>query len=161
MITGYIADVETNDSIEFRFFDPIENNVDAVYEAGDVRGRSEPHHFYVQTGPDTYAISLHLVASVDQNDEGTTEDLWLHSLFIKSFQYPDYGLIKKGMTLPPKHAILILGNFFEKTGIIKGYAATWNFPNDNLGYPHSINCRFTFEVVHDRPLDYKDIRAGY
>ena len=41
------------------------NNVEANYDESSVRGRSEPHPFYMDTGADTYSFDIKLVSSVD------------------------------------------------------------------------------------------------
>jgi hypothetical protein len=56
--------------------------------------------------------------------------------------------------------IITIGEFFRKTGVIKAPTASFKRPFDENGYPHIIEIGFTFRVIHSRPLDLHDIRAG-
>jgi len=160
MIDGFIIDRSTGDRIKFKYFDPLTENVRAEYDEAPVRGRSEPHLFYQQTGPDNYNFSLKLVASVDEVDGGTPQQIHQQYLFIKSFQFPDYGQGYLGPVRPPHHAIILIGRFFRKKGAIQDPSFTFSFPLDENGYPYQIECRWTFRVLNDRPLDYMDVRTG-
>ena len=144
-------------SMDFLYFGPITNNVAAEYSEEPVRGRSEPHPFYSGTGEDTYSFSIKLMASVDQGDGGTPLKAWNSYLYLKSFQFPDYGENNQGPIRPPRQCIISIGKLFRKRGIIKQPSFSFNPPYDADGYPHSIDCSFTFRVFNEVARSYTDI----
>lgn len=146
------------DKIYFKYFDPITNDVAAEYDEVAVRGRSEPLPFYVATGEDTYSFNIKLVGSVDENDAGDPKNIWRDHLFIKSLQFPDYS--NNRVVRPPAQAIITIGNFFRKRGIIKNPKFTWNKPYDSDGYPHSIDCEFTFRAFNQIARSYGDVLSA-
>jgi len=160
VVKGYVIDRDDGTRIEFRYFQPLSEDVAAEYDEMPVRGRSEPHSFYSQTGPDTWQFSLKLMASVDQGDGGTPRKIYDDYLFLKSFQYPDYGPSFVGPVKPPRQAIITIGTFFRKKGQIRTPSFTFNAPYDENGFPHSIDCNFTFRVINDLPLSFSDVRRG-
>lgn len=148
------------DRIIFKYYQPITDSVEAEYDEVGVRGRSEPYVFYTQTGPNTYNFDIRLAASADEADEGSTRRLWSDYLFLKSFQYPDYGPGNVGPVSPPRQVIIRLGTTFRHRGVIKSPSFTLLEPYDELGYPYLIDCQFVFRVINDRPLSFRDIRSG-
>jgi len=159
-VEGHIIDYVTKDSVKFLYFEDIDNNVGAVYDEVDVRGRSEGHMFYSHTGPDTYSLSIRLAASVDQYDKGDAKQLWSDYLFIKSFQFPDYGGDSMGPVLPPRKAIIQIGKWFKKVGAIVQPRGSFLSPYDEDGYPMVIDVQFTLRVINTTPLDLYQIRIG-
>jgi len=159
-LIGYVIDYESKESISFLYFDDIDGGPEPQYDEQPVRGRSEEHIFYSHTTAEAYNFRIHLHASVDESDRGTTRQNYKNYLFVKSFAYPDYGVDTKGPLLPPRKAIITIGEFFRKTGVIKAPTASFKRPFDENGYPHIIEVGFTFRVIHSRPLDLHDIRAG-
>lgn len=161
LIDGFIQDREDlTKSIKFLYFQEITNNVNANYEETDIRGRSESHPFYLSTSADTYNLDIKLVASVDENDAGTTKKIHNDYLFLKSFQYPDYLTGDGGVFKPPRQVIIVIGSFFRKRGIIKEPSFVFRSPYDEKGFPHAIDCAFTFRAVHYPALGLEDIRRG-
>lgn len=160
-LEGFIIDFESRgDSIKFLYYGDIQTAVDAVYEEPTVRGRSEEHIFYSHTSAETYNFEIRLAASVDERDEGTTKKIHDDYLFIKSFVYPHYGFGGKGPVLPPRKAIITIGTWFNKPGIIKSPNATFIRPFDENGFPYIIDVTFTFRVVSPSPRDLFQIRSG-
>ena len=156
-IIDYTKDSKT---VEFLYYNDISDNYGAVYDEPDVRGRSEEHIFYQSTKANTYSFDIQLVASVNQADGGTPEKIYNDYLFIKSFQYPDYGLGYNGPILPPRKVLITIGKFFRKQGVITEPSGTFLKPYDENGYPYVIEVRFTLRVINPRPLDLNDIRRG-
>jgi hypothetical protein len=162
MILGYIIDRLTGESITFRHFEPLtEDGPAAQYDETGVRGRSEPHVFYTQTGEDTWSWDIKLVASVEQRDGGTARQNYQNYLFLKSFQYPDYGENNSGPLKPPPQAIIVFGRFYRKKGIIKNPSFTFSRTIDEDGFPMVIECRFSHRIVNDTPLSFRDVRNGF
>jgi hypothetical protein len=160
-LEGHIIDFESRgDSIKFLYYGDIQNAVEPVYEESAVRGRSEEHIFYSHTGAETYNFEIRLAASVDERDGGTTRKIHDDYLFIKSFAYPDYGTGLKGPVKPPRKAIITIGTWFNKPGVIKSPNGTFVRPFDANGFPYIIDVTFTFRVVSPTPRDLFDIRAG-
>ena len=159
-VTGYIIEYPTGKNISFEYFEDIEDNVEAQYDEGVVRGRSEEHAFYSHTTANTNSFQIRLVASVDESDNRDAKKIWNEYLFVKSFQYPDYGPSRKGPIAPPKKAIITIGSWYRNTGIIKGVQGTLQKPYDEEGYPMIIDVRFTFRIVRAVPASLFDIRAG-
>lgn len=162
-LRGLLIDRESRaqgqvDFIDFLFWNPVTNQVAATYDEAVVRGRSEPHAFYLSTGEDTYQFDIRLVTSAFQGDGGTSRLAYYKYLFLKSFQYPDYGEGKVGPVRPPRTAILVIGKFLRMKGIIKDPSFTFHKPYDLDGYPQIIDCTFTFRQVNNRPKDFRDIR---
>jgi len=160
VVTGYIISRLDGERMSFKYFRPLSEDVAAEYEDVGIRGRSEPFSFYAQTGPDMWAFELKLMASVDQNDGGNPRRAYDDYLFLKSFQFPDYGPGFAGPVKPPPQAIITVGSFFRKKGEIRQPRFTFNFPLDENGFPHSIDASFTFRVINDLPLDFRDVRRG-
>lgn len=165
MLIGYVIDYDTRDHgkavdyVTFEYFQDLDNSVAATYTDQDVHGRSEPHLFYGNTGPDTYNFEIKLVASVNEADGGTTKSIYDSYLFLKSFQFPDYGEGNYGPPLPPHQVIISIGKLFRKRGVIQSPSFTLHSPYDEDGYPHSITARFTFRVVNPTPLSYRNVRS--
>lgn len=161
-IVGAIIDYETRhrglgrSSIQFLYFDAIDSGAEANYDEQMVRGRSEEHVFYSHTTGESDSFSIKLPASTQQGDEGDAKKTWQDFLFIKSFSYPDYD---GGLVLPPRKAIITIGQWYQKVGVIKGLAYTFSQVCDEDGYPHVIDVRFQFRVIHARALGMRDIRA--
>jgi len=147
-------------SLKFLYFNEIEDLVAAQYDDAVVRGRSEPHLFFSHTSANTFAFSVQLAASVDESDNGDPKILWDDYLFFKSFQYPDYGDDDKGPIAPPKKAIITIGNWFRKVGVIRDPSGTFKPPYDSDGYPYHIDIRFTFRIINPVPLSMFDVRFG-
>lgn len=160
VVEGFVIDREDGTRLKFLYFDPISEDVSADFEEVPVRGRSEPHVFYSQTGPDSYSFNIHLHASVDEYDGGTPQRIHSQYLFLKSFQFPDYGPGYLGPIKPPHQVIILIGQFFRKKGIIKQPGFTFHPPYDTNGFPYHIECRFTFREINDTPRSYDDVRSG-
>lgn len=161
LVKGYIIDVtDTGKSISFDYFKPLNEDIAAEYEDASVRGRSEPHSFYAQTSADTFQFEIQLVASTNEGDSGSPKDIYDDYLFLKSFQYPDYGDNYTGPVRPPRLAKIVIGNFFRKKGQIRSPGFTFNMPLDEEGYSYVIDVRFSFRVVNDIPLDFRRVRQG-
>jgi len=160
VVQGYITDLIDGTSIRFLYFEPITENLDAQYDEPPVRGRSEPHLFYSQTGADHYSFNITFAASVDALDGGSTEMIYTQYLFLKSFQYPDYGLNNVGPVQPPHKVAITIGRFFRKKGVIIQPSFNFHPPYDTNGYPHRIECQFTFRVINDTPLSLSDVRRN-
>jgi hypothetical protein len=145
--------------VKIKFYEDIEGSVSPVYDEVSVRGRSEEHVFYSHTGGDNYNFNLRLAASAEQNDGSNAEEIYRDFLFIKSFNYPDYGINNQGPLLPPRKAIITIGRWFKKVGIIKDVNETFSKTCDENGYPLIIDVRFQFRVINLRPMSMRDIRA--
>lgn len=168
-VEGYIIDYQLRDfseaavtgknAVKFLYYEDIEGGVDPVYEDQSVRGRSEEHVFYSHTGGEVDSFSLRLPASVDQSDNGSNLETWKQFLFIKSFAYPDYGVNNQGPVLPPRKAIITIGKWYRKVGVIRGLSQTYSKVCDSEGYPHLIDVRFQFRIINHRPLSLHDVRA--
>jgi hypothetical protein len=168
-VEGHIIDYEVRrdasrqikgrSSIRFLYYEDIEANVEPVYEEQSVRGRSEEHVFYSHTSGEVNSFSIRLPASVDESDNRTPQQTWKEYLFIKSFAYPDYGESFKGPILPPRKAIITIGKWYRKVGVIKSPSATFSKVCDEDGYPLIIDVRFQFRIINSRPLSLRDIRA--
>jgi hypothetical protein len=164
-VEGHIIDPDATggeiNRVKFLYYQDIENSIEATYDEVGVRGRSEPHPFYLETGPDIYTFDIKLVASVNESDDGSTSKIHNDYLFIKSFQYPDYGIAASGPIRPPRQAIITIGRWFNKKGIIKSPSFVFHAPYSSEGFPQSIDVRFTFRVTNTIPLDMTDIRTGF
>jgi hypothetical protein len=166
-IEGNIIDYELRSNfqspsqyfVKFLYYEDIEGGVDAVYEEQSVRGRSEEHVFYSHTSGVIDNFSIRLPASVDEKDSGNAEKSYKDFLFIKSFNYPDYGINRQGPVLPPRKAIITIGKFYKEVGIIKGLSYTFSRTCDFLGYPLVIDVRFAFRVINAKPQSLQDIRG--
>lgn len=157
-----IIDIDSKNysAISFKYFEPLAEDVTAEYDEVAVRGRSEPHCFYHQTSADMYNFNIRLVASVDENDTTDTSSIYSDYLFLKSLQYPDYGRSYSGPVKPPHKVSIVIGDFFRKKGLIKNPRFSFLSPYDSSGYPHIIDCSFSFRVINTKPLSYIDVRAG-
>lgn len=158
-VRGFNAFGSGRDSVKFLYYEDIEGGVEPVYEEQSVRGRSEEHVFYSHTSGQSDGFSIRLPASVDEGDGGSNLQTWLDFLFIKSFVYPDYGEDDKGPIMPPRKAILKIGQWYQEVGVIKGFGYTFSKVCDAKGYPHIIDVRFQFRVINARALSVKNIRA--
>lgn len=167
-VEGYIIDYESDlfpsklvgkYHVKFLYYDDIEGGVDPAYDDVTVRGRSEEHAFYSNTSAENYSLAIHLPASVDSADDGNAEKIYQDYLFIKSFAYPDYGINNQGPILPPRKAIVVIGNYFKKVGLIKSSSWTFSRVCDPNGYPLFIDMRLTLRVINIRPLSLRDIRS--
>lgn len=158
MVTGYIIDKVDSKYITFKYYQGLSNSVSAEYNDQGIFGRSEPHSVYSKTGPDTFQFNLILTTGEEEGDTGTTDELWADYLFLKSFQFPDYGNLKDGPIKPPHNVIIRIGNFFRKEGEIRSPVFDLDSPTDSRGYPYIIKATFTFRVVHKIPVDINDIR---
>lgn len=160
-VVGRIIDKITRKSVEFKYFSGLGNSLSANYEEEDgIIGRSEPHTYYRSTGADTFNLTIQLSVGAEQKDNRTTKDVYDDYLFLKSFQFPDYGNNKAGPLKPPHEVILIIGNFLRKTGIIFSPTFKLDSVADENGYPHVIEVAFTFKVINKTPLDCNDIIIG-
>lgn len=146
--------------IDFFYYEDIDGGVDPVYEEQVVRGRSEEHILYSHTGAESDSFAIKLPASVDESDNGSNEETWKQFLFIKSFVYPDYGEQGLGPILPPRKAIITIGSWYRKVGVIRGLSQTYSKVCDAKGYPHLIDVKFTFRVINLKPLSLRDIRVN-
>lgn len=167
-VEGHIIDYEVRrnpvlstdrQSVKFLYYEDIEGGVDPVYEEQSVRGRSEEHVFYSHTSGENDSFSIKLPASVDEADTRDAFLNWQDFLFIKSFVYPDYGQGFRGPILPPRKAIITIGRWYRKVGVLKGFAYTFSKTCDERGYPLIIDIRFQFRVINARSLSFRDIRA--
>jgi hypothetical protein len=167
-VEGYVIDYESDlfpskligkYHVKFLYYEDVEGGVEPTYDSVMVRGRSEEHEFYSHTSAENYNFSIHLPASVEQADDSNAEKTYQDYLFIKSFAYPDYGINNQGPILPPRKAIITIGNYFKKVGLIK--SPTWTFSRvcDPNGYPLFIDMRFAFRVINIRPMSLRDIRS--
>lgn len=158
-VRGFNAFGSGRDFVKFLYYEDIEGGVEPTYEETAVRGRSEEHIFYSHTSAQADSFAIRLPASVDDSDDGSNLKTWQDFLFIKSFVYPDYGEDNQGPIMPPRKAILQIGNWYRHVGVIKGFSYTFSKVCDARGYPHIIDVRFQFRIVNIRPLSLKDIRA--
>jgi hypothetical protein len=157
-----LIDVSNLRSIEIDSFDPPQLQVSATYGDESVRGRSQPYRFYSDTGFRTWSMTIHLVASLQQADGGTVENVEEAIRFIMSFAYPEYRRdfgVDGGYTGPPHLAHLVLGNFMDS----KGYVGE---PSAQLGpvyyddRPMSADITFTFDELFDRAPSLDEIYSG-
>jgi len=163
---GYIIDQSQKcigkRSIQFKYINGITNNVEARYEDISIPGRSEPIPQYDSTGYDIYPITIQLATAEEEGFRTTAEDTWSDYLFIKSFQYPEYGPTWRIARKPPHLALLSIGNKFLQVGQIRGVNGDWSeSPIDENGRPHIIKVTFNFYVLHEEPLSYEQVKAGY
>lgn len=161
LIEGNIVDFDHRELyIKFYYMSGLTNTVEARYEEVSVPGRSEPHVFYTDTTLDRYDVSIQLASSVSESDIRTAKNVWYEYEFLKSFQFPDYGgYLRGGPVKPPHRVILTIGNYFSMLGIIRSPVFDWKDSTVDLdGYPHIINCSFSFFAINDTPLGMAEIR---
>ena len=159
-VEGAIIEYPTGKSINFLYFGNISEAVEPQYEEATVRGRSEEHIFYSHTSAATLPFAITLAASVDEHDNGNAKKTWLDYLFIKSFGYPDYGVDNKGPVRPPKKAIITIGKWLRKLGVLRSINAEFQAPYDEDGLPMIIQVTFNLRVINAAPLSLYDVRAA-
>lgn len=149
------------DRVKFLYFQPISNEVNANYDEASVRGRSEPHPFYIDGSPDNYQFNIRFESSVDEADGGSAKKVEDAYLFVKSFQYPDYGDPPQGPVRPPRHCIITIGTWFRKRGIIKNFSAQWGNTYDPEGFPHRVDISFILRAFNPQALGWRDIVRNF
>ncbi len=147
----------TIDRVKFLYFQPISNDYNANYDEAGARGRSEPHPFYIDGSPDNYPFNIRFEASVDEADSGNAKNVQDAYLFVKSFQFPDYGDPPQGPLRPPRHCIITIGNWFHKRGILKNFNAQWGNTYDKEGFPHRVDIQFTLRAFNPEAQGWRDI----
>lgn len=160
MIIGKIIDKVDRNFISFVYYSGLGNSVEAQYTEENVRGRSEPHDFYQFTSADVYNLSIQLVASYMEGDNRTAKDVHKDYLFLKSFQFPDYGENNIGPVKKPHEVIIKIGNYFRGEGTIRTPRFNLDSIVDEDGYPYVVGCEFTFKIHRPQLADYLGIRGG-
>ena len=164
-LRGTIQDVQVPvDMIEFYSFDPPQMSRSVAYDDVIVRGRSEPQVFYSHTESAIWSFTIHLVASIDQEDRGDPAVVKEKANFIESLIMPDYGdsAGEFAVVKPPHLARIRILRMFDAIGTIRN--PTWNYmpPYDIVtGYPHRIDVSFSFyeqRSFDQEPLGFADIR---
>jgi hypothetical protein len=157
-----IIDTVDGSQIQTRFFSVGPNNVNARYESVSVPGRSEPYKFYDATDFDMYSVNLQLVSLEEEGSIHTIDQVWNEYLWLKSFQYPQYGNTWLQARKPPRQIHLVIGSGYYKTGTIESPSFDWSeSPLDERGKPHIIKVNFTLNVINSQPLSFEQVRAGY
>lgn len=143
-------------SIEFEYYDTITETVASNWATIGIRGRSEPHQYYDNTGSAIWNFNLVFVAGAGQGSSLTTEDIKRRANFIKALQYPRYG--NPPLVSPPPRVHIRIGKLLDARGIVKNPNFIYNSPYDNeTGLPLKIDVTFTFEITHNRALGFKDV----
>lgn len=159
-VEGAIIEYPTGKSIKFLYFSGISEPTEPQYEEATVRGRSEEHIFYSHTSANALPFAITLAASVDEKDNGTAKKIWADYLFIKSFGFPDYGEDNKGPVRPPKKAIITIGKWMRKLGVLRSINGEFQPPYDEDGFPMIIQVTFNLRVINATPLSLFDVRAA-
>lgn len=92
-----------------------------------VIGRSEPIRVYAGSGARIFSFSLMFVASVDQDDGGTSKGVVKKVNFLQSLTYPE---VKEGITLHPPVVFLVVGHLFNSRCIVRTCQTRWLGPWD-------------------------------
>lgn len=164
---AYIVHVEDPaQRLEFQIFpEEISMSKAAEYTSMGIVGRSEPVRAYSSSGSKTYSFELTFVASVDQNDGGSSYDVLEKINWLESLVYPEY---KNNITYPPPVVFLIVGDAInarcittEVSPVLRG---PWEINESPLGDefnwegPIQAVASVTFEEVNLTPLSSTDIR---
>lgn len=164
-LVGLIQDMQVpQDVISFESWEPPSKSRSVNYDDVSIRGRSEPHVFYSDTGPQIWTFSIHLVASVDQGDDGSPDSVQEKVSFIESLVMPDYGDTPGGEAAirPPHLARIQILNMINLVGTIRNPSFTYLPPYDtDSGQPYQVDCNFTFQVQREfgkPPLGFADVR---
>ncbi len=150
-LVGIIMDVETKQFIEFFSWEPPQRARSPIYNDEPIRGRSEPHSFYSHTEAGVWQFSIHLVASIDQNDRGLPIAVKEKANFIESFTLPDLGIEPGEMSLvkPPNLARIRIKRLIDAVGTIRNFSSTPTGPYDvDTGYSQTIDCTFSLNEQH-------------
>ena len=161
---GIIFDIDYTDTddiyyVYLDYYDPITISVDAEYRETYIRLRSEPHHTYVSTRAKTLPISAILVASSEQGDQGTPDVLMNKIRFLESLNYPDYGDTGDLNVKPPHRVRILLEGIIDDYGYMKGLSVEFEDLVDVDKKQLVAKIRFTFVIMHNTPLSYKDVRV--
>lgn len=155
---GLIIDLTTGEYKSFLSFEPPSYGVDAEWDSQTVRGRVGLKKQYSHTGDETWNWSLALWASTDQHDAGRPEEVMEVVNFVKSFAYPDY---RDSVVIAPHLAHIRLGKTIDAAGIIRSPQFNPQFPIDQRqGIFYGCLLTFSFEIEHDVPPSYQDIRTS-
>lgn len=147
-LTGIIMDVVTKQYIEFLSWEPPQKSRNPVYEDIPVPGSTEPQVFWSHTEARVWSLSIHLVASIDQNDRGTPAGVKEKENFIESLTLPEFGIEPGEISLvkPPHLARIRIKKMFDGIGTIRSTSFDYVGPYDvDSGYPYQIDCSFSFQ----------------
>lgn len=160
-----IQDVQVpQDFIEVLSWEPPTKGRTVVYDDVSVRGRSEPHVFYSHTEAQVWNFTIHLFASMDQNDGGTPLGVQEKASFIESLVMPDYGATPGELSAirAPHLARLRILRMLDLIGTIRNPSWTYSPPYDiRTGQPYQIDCSFQFYTQREfgkTPYGFADIR---
>jgi len=152
-----VLDTVTNQFLMIPSWDPPQKTRDANYDDVMVRGRSEPHVFYSNTGLQVWQITLHLTSNLNMGDTLTPLSVKVQENFLESLTMPDYGAVPgahAGVVNPPHPVRISILRMFDAIGTIRNLSFTYVEPFDMFtGFPHQIDATFSF---HGRPVISSD-----
>jgi|APSaa5957512535_1039671.scaffolds.fasta_scaffold15621_2 hypothetical protein len=159
--SGHIVDLETNERVEYKAWNPVSNTVSAEYATQNIRGRSTPHVEYVHTGEDVWSMHVWLTTDASLlDDDVDTRTLQDRIAFVKSFMYPDYLRGASDIVLPPHRCMVIRGEW-RKAGYLTGFNATEQGPYDVNGLPMIAEVDFQVHILPTKPRGLRDVREWW
>jgi hypothetical protein len=161
-LRGIIQDYETGEFIEFFTFSDPQKSRSANYDDVAVRGRSEPHDFYSSTDAQDWSLTIYLIASIEQNDEGSVISVRKKENFLESLLMPDYGdnpAEDASVVKPPHYARIRIGRMFNVIGSVRNLSFNYPRPYSANGLPQQIEVSISFRSKRTiKPLGYAATR---
>lgn len=158
---GFIMDIDAEGLpwIHFNNYDmPQPSGGDAEWLEVPVPRRSEPHQTYVQTSAQLWTITGKIVASQTIGDGRKGADVERDVAFLRSLNYPDYGLQGVEYFRQPHRAKVLLGGVLNATGIIKGLTINYAQAFDAAKKPLVAEVSFNLIIISNDPPSFRDVR---